>query len=165
MSNQLDEKWLITGSSDSSVVGAPDSCQKGLGFESPPERQESFLLHVKLSVLILISVSVPPPVVLRQHVKDPGHSAKSSCGRLQLNTHAPNHVAQYEVTLETDAWLYGVHRTCAKMAAVSYGIRPVMQQPNSTVSTPLPWILIKKHYLKNDISFMYDNSRVSLFKS
>ena len=27
-------------------------------------------------------------VLLQQHVKDPGHSAKSAGGRLQLNTHA-----------------------------------------------------------------------------
>ena len=29
------------------------------------------------------------PVLPQQHVKDPGHSAKSAGGRLQLNTHAP----------------------------------------------------------------------------
>ena len=28
------------------------------------------------------------PVLPQQHVKDPGHSAKSAGGRLQLNTHA-----------------------------------------------------------------------------
>ena len=33
----------------------------------------------------LILVSVPP----QQHVKDPGHSAKSAGGMLQLNTHTP----------------------------------------------------------------------------
>ena len=33
------------------------------------------------------------------------------------------------------AWLYSVPRTCAKMAAVSYGTNHA-----STVSTPLPWI-------------------------
>ena len=36
-------------------------------------------------VLILISVSVPPPC----YCKNPGHSAKSAGGRLQLNKHAP----------------------------------------------------------------------------
>ena len=44
-----------------------------------------FFLQGRLSVLTLISVSVPPP----QHVKDPGHSAKSAGGRLQLNMHTP----------------------------------------------------------------------------
>ena len=29
----------------------------------------------------------PTPVLPQQHVKDPGHSAKSAGGRLQLNTH------------------------------------------------------------------------------
>ena len=29
------------------------------------------------------------PVLLQQHLKDPGHSAKSAGGRLQLNMHTP----------------------------------------------------------------------------
>ena len=29
------------------------------------------------------------PVLPQQHVKDPGHSAKSAGGRLQLNAHTP----------------------------------------------------------------------------
>ena len=33
-------------------------------------------------------VSVLSPVLLQQHVKDPGHSAKNAGGRLQLNTKA-----------------------------------------------------------------------------
>ena len=33
------------------------------------------------------SVRSVPPHVPQWHVKDPGHSAKSACGRLQLNTH------------------------------------------------------------------------------
>ena len=42
------------------------------------------------------------PVLPQQHVKDPGHSAKSASGRLQLNTHTPRnptYVALNEVTL------------------------------------------------------------------
>ena len=46
---------------DSSVVRAPDSGLKGHGFESLQERRENFLLQGRLSVLALISVSVPPP--------------------------------------------------------------------------------------------------------
>ena len=46
---------------DSSVVRAPDSWLKGRGFESLLERRENFLLQGRLSVLTLISVSVPPP--------------------------------------------------------------------------------------------------------
>ena len=54
------------------------------------ERQENFLLRGQLSVLTPVSVLVPPPVLPQQHVKDPGHSAKSAGGRFQLNTrHAP----------------------------------------------------------------------------
>ena len=48
------------GSGDSSVVRAPDSWSKGRGFESRQERRENFLLRGQLSVLALISVSVPP---------------------------------------------------------------------------------------------------------
>ncbi len=50
-----------TGGGDSSVVRAPDSWLKGRGFESLLERRENFLLQGRLSVLTLISVSVPPP--------------------------------------------------------------------------------------------------------
>ena len=78
-----------TTSGYSSVVRAPDSWSKGRGFESLLERRENFLLQGPLSVLTLISVSVPSPVLPQQHVKDPGHSAKRAGGRLQLNTHTP----------------------------------------------------------------------------
>ena len=33
----------------------------------------------------------------------------------------PTYVALNEELLETGAWLYGVHRTCTEMAAVSCG--------------------------------------------
>ena len=49
------------GSGDGSVVRASDSSSKGLGFESRQERRENFLLQGHLSVLTVISVSVPPP--------------------------------------------------------------------------------------------------------
>ena len=67
------------------MVRVPDSWLKDRGFESPQERQENFLLQGLLSVLTLISVSIPAP----WHIKDPGHSAKSAGGRLQLSTHTP----------------------------------------------------------------------------
>ena len=53
--------WGGGGGGDSSVVRAPDSWLKGRGFESLLERRENFLLQGRLSVLTLISVSVPPP--------------------------------------------------------------------------------------------------------
>ena len=57
------EMWLTWDGrgGDSSVVRAPDSWLKGRGFESLLERWENFLLQGRLSVLTLISVSVPPP--------------------------------------------------------------------------------------------------------
>ena len=54
-------KHEVWGGGDSSVVRAPDSWLKGRGFESLLERRENFLLHGRLSVLTLISVSVQPP--------------------------------------------------------------------------------------------------------
>ena len=56
--------WLLksndclSGSGDNSVVRAPSSWLKGPRFE---ERRENCLLQGQLSVLTLISVSVPPP--------------------------------------------------------------------------------------------------------
>ena len=52
---------VLRGGGDSSVVRAPDSWLKGRRFESLLERRENFLLQGRLSVLTLISVSVPPP--------------------------------------------------------------------------------------------------------
>ena len=43
-----------------SVVRVPDSRLKGCGFESLQEQRENFILQGQLSVLTLISVSVPP---------------------------------------------------------------------------------------------------------
>ena len=56
-----DAHYAYFGSGDSSVVRAPDSRSKGREFESLLERRENFLLQGQLSVLPLISVSVPPP--------------------------------------------------------------------------------------------------------
>ena len=50
----------LRGSGDSSVVRVPGSWSKSHGFKSQQEQQENFLLRGHLSVLILISVSVPP---------------------------------------------------------------------------------------------------------
>ena len=46
---------------DSSVVRALDSLLEGRGFESLLERRENFFLQGQLSVLTLITVSVPLP--------------------------------------------------------------------------------------------------------
>ena len=62
---------LLKGSGDSSVVRAPDSWSRGRGFESLQERWENCLLQGQLSVLTLISVSVPPPCYLSSTQKTP----------------------------------------------------------------------------------------------
>ena len=48
------------GNGYSSVVRAAELSLKGRSFESLQERRENFLLQGQLSVLNLISVSVPP---------------------------------------------------------------------------------------------------------
>ena len=125
---------FISGDGDSSVVRAPDSWLKGPGFKSLQERRENFLLQGRLSVLTLISVSVPPPCYHR-HVKDPGHSAKSAGGRLQLNTHTP-YVCGF-------AWSDMVHgcMVYTELAPrwLQFHVAPAMPAP--CVSKPLRWIL------------------------
>ena len=82
---------------------------KGRGFESVLERRENFLLHGRLSVLTHFGIR-STPVLPQYHVKDPGNSAKSAGGRLQLNTHTPlcmyyyYYVALHEVTWSMVVW-------------------------------------------------------------
>ena len=64
------------------------------------------------------------------------------------------------------AWLYGVHRTCAEMAAVSCGTSHA-----STISTPLQWIfkkctikLVQKHAVKLVTHAEPHTSALSLLK-
>ena len=45
------------------------------------------------------------------------------------------YVALNEVTLQTGAWLYGVDRTCAKMAALSHGISHVTTKQHCKYTT------------------------------
>ena len=59
--DHLEERGMERGSGDGSVVRAPDSWSKGRGLKSLLKRRENFLLQGQLSVLTLISVSVPPP--------------------------------------------------------------------------------------------------------
>ena len=72
-------QWLERRTHDWKVAGSNPCWSGGI----------IFLLQGWLSVLTLILVSVPPPVLPQQHIKDPGHSAKSAGGRLQLNMHTP----------------------------------------------------------------------------
>ena len=64
------------GSGNSSVVRAPDSGSKGLGFESSQERLDNFLLQGQLSVLTLISVSVLPRVTAVTRKRSPSFCQK-----------------------------------------------------------------------------------------
>ena len=57
------------------------SWAKGRGFESRQEWRENVLLQGRLSVLTDYRIR-STPVLPQQHVKDPGHSAKSAGGRL-----------------------------------------------------------------------------------
>ena len=99
------------------------------------------VLHVPISFcsvsLITILVSIPPHVTVVA-CKDPGHSAKSAGGRLQLNTHAP-----YVCGSAWSDMVHGcmVYAERAKMAAASCGTSHA-----SAVSTPLWWI--KKMHCK-----------------
>ena len=57
-------------------------------------------------------------MLLQLHMKDPGHSAQSAGGRLQLNMHAP-----YVCALAWSDMVHGcmVYTECAKTAAVLCG--------------------------------------------
>ena len=97
------------GSSDSSVVRAPDLWSKGYGFESLQERRENFLLHGHFLCWLLFRYPFHPRVtaVARKRPR----SFRQKCG-WQVT-------AKYACTLRMwlcmkwhGAWLYGVHRTC-----------------------------------------------------
>ena len=68
-----------------------DSWSKGCEFESRQER--TFFSGVNFLCWLLFGVR-STPVLLRWHVKDPGHSPKSTGGSLHLHTHTswPNEV-------------------------------------------------------------------------
>ena len=135
--DQRQDRWQTPSSGgDGSVVRAPDSWLKGRGFESLLERRENFLLQGRLSVLTLISVSVPPRVTAVARKR-----SRSFCQKCRWQV-----TAKHAYTLRMwlwlkwhGAWLYGVHRTCAETAAVSCGTSHA-----STVSTPLRWIFKKR---------------------
>ena len=53
----------------------------------------------------------------------------------------PVNVASNKVTVYTGAWLYGVHRTCTKMAAVSRGTSHVKPASAVTISVDIQNVL------------------------
>ena len=115
-SNELNAVFTLL--ENSSMVRAPDSWSKVRGFESRQERRENFLLQGQLSVLTLISVSVPAPCYRIARKR-----SRSFCQKCRWQV-----TAKYACTLRMwlcmkwhGAWLYGVHRTCAETAAISSG--------------------------------------------
>ena len=71
------------------MIRASDLLLKGPGLESRQEAAGEVsspgLTFCADAYFGIRSTTVLP----QQHVKDPGHSAKSAGGRLQLNTHTP----------------------------------------------------------------------------
>ena len=72
--------WLERRTRDRTVAGS-----------SPGRSGGSFFFSTPRSVFYADSYfgTYFTPMLPQSHVKDPGHSAKSAGGRLQLNTHAP----------------------------------------------------------------------------
>ena len=128
------EHWLYRGW-DSSVVRAPDLWLKGRGFKSQQEQWENFLLQGRLSVLLFRYLFHPHVTAVA--CKRPW-SFCQKC-RWQVTAKHSYTLCLWLCMKWHGAWLYGVHRTCAEMAAVSFGTSHV-----SAVSTPLQWILKKK---------------------
>ena len=121
---------------DSSVVRAPDSRLKGRGI---------FFSRVDFLCWLLFRYK----------------RSRSFCQKCRWQV-----TAKHAYTLRMwlcmkwhGAWLYGVHRTCAEMAAVSCGTSHA-----SAVSTPLRWILKKTRYKKLVTHVEPQASAVSLLK-
>ena len=75
-------------SGDSSVVRVSDSWLKSCRFKSLQEQWEIFFSPWSTFCADSYFGLCSTPVLPQQHVKDPGHSARSAGGRLQLNMHA-----------------------------------------------------------------------------
>ena len=91
---------------DSSVIRTPDSWLNGREFESLQEQRANFLLQGQLSVLTLISVSVPPPYYCSSTKKIPNILPK-----VQVTTKHACTLRMWLCMKWHGAWLYGVHRT------------------------------------------------------
>ena len=118
-------------SGNNSVVRALDSWSKGYG--SNPCRGGGTMFFTRVNFLCwLFFQYLFHPRVTAVACKRPSQSAKSACGRLQLNTHAP-----YACGFAWSDMVHGclVYTEHAEMATVSCGTSHA-----STVSTPLWWI-------------------------
>ena len=87
---------------------------------SPCRSGGRILLQGQVSVLTYFAIR-STSLLPQQHVKDSGHSAKSACVRLQLNTHAPDVCG---LARNDTAWFYGVHRTYPETA--TFYVAPAM---------------------------------------
>ena len=169
------------GGGDSSVVRVPDSWLKGRRFESLLERQENFLLQGRLSVKVAGSNPCwSGGRIFFSRVDFLGwllfrylfHPCVTSVARKRSWSFCQK--CRWQVTAKHaytlcmwlcmkwhGAWFYGVHRTCAKTAAVSCATSHA-----STVSTPLRWILkIKKNAIKKLVTHVEPHaSAVSVLK-
>ena len=85
------------------------------------------------------------PVLPQQHVKYPGHSAKSAAGgKLQLLKHTYT-LRMWLCMKRHGAWLYGVHRTCAQTAAVSLMWHQPCQRCKYTTSVDIQKLKLITH--------------------
>ena len=74
----------LLGSRDSLCVRAPDLWSKGCEFQSWQRGRKIFFFRVSFVCWLFFSVH---STLMQWHVKNPGHSAKSTGGRLHLNLH------------------------------------------------------------------------------
>ena len=117
---------------DSSVARAPDLWLKGHGFKSLQERRENFPLQGQLSVLTLISVSVPPHVTAVSRKRSSSFCQKC---RWQVTAKTCIHVtyvALHEVTWCMVVWC--PQNLCWDSSSFTW------HQPYQRLSTPLGWI-------------------------
>ena len=125
----------VTGGRDSSVVRVLDTWLKVTGFKSLQEWQEIFFSSVSFLCWLVFWYRFHPCVTTVARKR-----SQSFCQKCRWQV-----TAKHAYTLRMwlcmkwhGAWLYGVHRTCAEMAADSCGTSHA-----STVSTPLQWIFKK----------------------
>ena len=117
------------------MVRVLDSWLKSHGFESLQERRENFLLQGRLSVLTLVSVSVPTLCYRSSTYKIPVILPKV---QWQVTAKHACTLRMWLCIKWHGAWLYGVHRTCTETAAVSCG--PSHASAVTSVIIPLQWI-------------------------
>ena len=145
----------VTGGRDSSVVRVLDTWLKVTGFKSLQEWQEIFFSSISFLCWLVFWYRLHPCVTTVARKR-----SQSFCQKCRWQV-----TAKHAYTLHMwlcmkwhGAWLYGVHRTCAEMAADSCGTSHA-----NAVSTPLRWIF-KKRAIKLVTHVEPHASTVSLLK-